>query len=88
MEVKILKDEKDNLIIEMNNPTLAELLRVYLNNDDSVLLAAWKRKHPNEPVVFEIKTKGKSAKKVLEDAAEQIEKDSSKLADEFKKATK
>ena len=88
MEVKILKDEKDNLVIELDNPTLAELLRVYLNRDEAVTLAVWKREHPNKPVMFEIKTKSKSAKKVLEDAAAQIEKDTAKLVDEFKKAVK
>jgi DNA-directed RNA polymerase subunit L len=88
MEVKILKDEKENLLVEMNNQTVAELLRVYLNEDSSVVLAAWKKEHQDKPVVFEIKTKGKAAKKALEEAVAQIEKDSSKIADEFKKAIK
>jgi DNA-directed RNA polymerase subunit L len=88
MEVKIVKDEKDNLIIELDNQTVAEILRVYMNEDDSVSLAAWKREHPEKPVVFEIRTKGKSAKKALEDAASKIEKESEKYAEEFKKAIK
>lgn len=88
MEVKILKDEKDNLIMEVDNQTIAELLRVYLNKDEAVALAAWKRDNPDRPVLFEVKTKGKSAKKALEDAAAAIEKDTSKLADDFKKAVK
>ncbi len=88
MEIKILKDEKDNLLIEINNQTVAELLRVYLNKDDGVELAAWKREHPNKPVIFEIKTKGKTAKKALNDAIASIEKDTGKIADEFKKAIK
>jgi len=88
MEVKIIRDEKENLLLEMDNQTVAELLRVYLGNDEAVILGAWKRENPDKPVIFEIKTKGKSAKKVLEEAISQIEKDSSKLADDFKKAVK
>ena len=88
MEVKILKDEKDNLVFELYNQTVAEILRVYLNNEDAFSLAAWKKDHPDKPVVFEIRTKGKAAKKVLEDAAEAIEKESNKYLEEFKKALK
>jgi DNA-directed RNA polymerase subunit L len=88
MEVKILKDEKDNLVFELDNQTVAELLRVYLNQEDAVSLAAWKKMHPDKPVTFEIKTKGKSAKKVLEEAAGAIEKESGKYLEDFKKALK
>ena len=88
MEVKVIKNEKDNLLIEVDNQTVAEILRIYLNEDEAVTMAAWKRAHPDKPVVFEIKTKGKSAKKALEDAASAIEKDTEKYLDEFKKAVK
>jgi len=88
MEIKILKDEKDNLVVELDNQTVAEILRVYLNKDSSVELAAWKKEHPNKPVHFEIKTKGKTAKKALENAISEIEKDTSKILDEFKKSSK
>jgi len=86
MDINIIKDEKDNLVLEIDNQTIAELLRVYLNEDSSVELAAWRRVHPNDPVVFEIRTSGKSAKKALEDAIKAVEKDTSKVLDEFKKA--
>ena len=88
MEVKVIKNEKDNLVVELDNQTVAEVLRVYLNKDDSVQLAAWKRVHPEKPITFEIKTKGKTAKKALEDAASAVEKETSKYLDEFKKAVK
>lgn len=88
MEVKVVKNEKDNILAEIDNQTIAELLRIYLNEDYAVVLAAWKREHPDKPVIFEIKTKGKSAKKALEDAASKIEKDTDKYLDEFKKAVK
>jgi len=88
MEIKILKDEKNNLMIELDNQTIAELLRGYLNEDDSVELAAWKRENPEKPIILEIITKGKTAKKALEDAAASAEKDTDKLLEEFKKAVK
>lgn len=88
MEVKIIKNEKDNILLEMDNQTVAELLRVHLNEDECVQMAAWKREHPDKPVIFEIKTKGKGAKKALEDAAAKIEKETEKILDEFKKSIK
>jgi len=88
MEVKILKDEKDNLMVQLDNQTIAEIVRVYLNKDDSVSLAAWKRDHPNKPIVLEIKTKGKTARKALEDAISHIEKEAEKYLEEFKKVAK
>jgi len=88
MEIKILKDEKNNLKIEIDNQTIAELLRNYLNEDSSVELAAWKKENPDKPVIFEIITKGKTAKKALEDAVASAEKDADKILEEFKKAVK
>jgi DNA-directed RNA polymerase subunit L len=88
MKAKTIKDEKENLVVEMDNQTVAEILRVYLNEDDSVTLAAWKREHPNKPVVLEIRTRGKSAKKALEDASAHIGKEMDKYLEEFKKAVK
>jgi len=88
MEVKVLIDEKENLVVELDNQTIAELLRGYLNKDESVIKAVWKKEHPEKPVVFEVKTKGKSAKKAIEDAISHIEKETSKLEEEFKKALK
>ena len=89
MDVKVIKNEKDNILVELSNQTVAELLRVYLNEDEGVAMAAWKREHPSKPIVFEIKTtKGKSAKKALEDAAARVQKETDKVLDEFKKAIK
>lgn len=86
MEIKILKDEKDELEVSINNQTIAELVRVYLNEDDSVKLGAWKKEHYSKPLILKIKTSGKSAKKALADAIAKAQKDLEKYADEFKKA--
>jgi len=85
MEIKVLKSLKDELEFEINNLTLAEILRVYLNKDSNVSLAVWKRKHPTENPVILLKTKGKSAKKALDDAIKSITKDLDKFLDDFKK---
>jgi len=87
MEVKYLKEEKQEAEIEMDNLTIAEVLRAYLNKDDKVEFAAWKREHPmKKEVILKIKTKGKSVKKALSDAASQIEKEADSLLAKFKKA--
>ena len=85
MEIKYLKDEKNEAEIEMDNSTVAEILRAYLNKDSSVEFAAWKKEHPTKNPVLKIKTKGKSVKKALSDAATMIEKDGDKLVADFKK---
>ena len=47
MEIEFLKEEKDDIEVKLENVTLAEILRVYLNEDSSVTFAAWKREHPS-----------------------------------------
>jgi len=85
MEFKILNGSKDEMEAQIENLTLAELLRVYLNNDSSVTFAAWKREHPTEKPIISIKTKGKTAKKALGDAIAAATKDLDKVEADFKK---
>jgi len=85
MEIRVLKEEKDELEIELDNLTIAELLREYLNNDDSVSFVAWRKEHIGKNPALKIQTKGKTAKKALADAISQIEKDADKLVEGFKK---
>lgn len=85
MELKILKSEKDEMEIELGNLTIAEILRVYLNKDDDVSFVAWKRDHPTEKPILKIKTKGKSAKKAVNDAIASVTKDLDKILEDFKK---
>jgi DNA-directed RNA polymerase subunit L len=86
MKVEYLKDEKNEADIEMDNPTIIELLRVYLAKDENVSFVAWKREHPSKNPILKIKTDGKTARKAVKDAIERIEKDSEKLQAEIKKA--
>ncbi len=85
MEIKILKDEKNELEVEINNQTIAELVRVYLNEDSSVKLGAWKKVHYSKPLILKIVTDGKTAKKALQDAIDKAKKDLKRYADELKK---
>lgn len=85
MEVKVLKEAKDELTVQFDNLTIAEILRVYLNQDDNVKFAAWRREHPSKPPILNIKTQGKTAKKAFQDAIAKIEKDADKAAAELKK---
>lgn len=83
MEVKILEEEKDSIKVEVNNITLAELLRVYLNQDSNVQFAAWRRDHPTEnPHIF---VRGKNPKKHFRDAASAATKDLEKFEKDFSK---
>ncbi|MCX6746951.1 MAG: hypothetical protein NTU63_02330 [Candidatus Pacearchaeota archaeon] len=85
MEINILKSSKEEMEVELENLTIAEILRVYLNEDANVTFAAWKREHPTKKPVFLVKTKGKTAKKAIEDAVSAITKDLEKLETDFKK---
>ena len=86
MEIKILKDEKNDLEVQIDNQTVAELVRVYLNEDNNVKLGVWRKEHYSKPLILKVKTEGKTAKKALQDAISKAQKDLEKYANEFKKA--
>ena len=86
MEVKYLKDDKNEAEIEMDNLTIVEVVRAYLAKDSAVEFVAWKRTHPTKRPILYIRTKGKTARKALEEACALIEKDGDKIVDAFKKA--
>ena len=82
MEIKILKDEKSEMDIELSNLTIAEVLRVYLNKEGAKL-AAWKRDHPTKNPVLHIEAD--NPKKLLKSAIATLEKEIDTAVDEFKK---
>jgi len=85
MEIKILKNSKDEIETQVGNVTLAEILRVYLNKDSAVTFVAWRRDHPSEIPVLLVKTKSKTAKKAIADAVVAASKDLDKIEADFKK---
>jgi DNA-directed RNA polymerase subunit L len=82
MEIKVLKDEKNVLEVELSNQTIAELLRVYLNKQGAKL-AAWKRGHATENPVLHIEAD--KPKKLLKDAIKAAEKEIDAVVSDFKK---
>lgn len=85
MEIKVLSNSKDEIQVEIDSVTIVEILRVYLNKDSSVSLAVWKREHPTKNPMILVRTKGKTAKKAMDDAVSAIVKDLDKLETDFKK---
>jgi len=85
MEMNILKDSKEEIEIEIESLTIAELLRVYLNKDSSVIFAAWKREHPTKKPLLVVRTKGKTSKKAVNEAISLVTKDLDKIESDFKK---
>lgn len=83
--MNVLKESKDEIELEFDNVTIAEILRVYLNKDSGVAFAAWKREHPTENSILLVRTKGKTAKKAINDAVSAITKELDKNLAEFKK---
>ena len=82
--MKVLNSAKEEIELETDSLTLVEILRVYLNKDSSVSFAAWKREHPTKNPVLLVKTKGKTAKKAINDAISGIVKDLDKIEKDFK----
>ncbi len=82
MNINIVKEDKNLLDIEIDNLTIAELLRVYLNKEGAKL-AAWRREHPSKPPVLHIEAD--NPKKLLQKAISTIEKELDKVTDDFKK---
>jgi len=85
VNINILKSSKDELELTCDNLTIVELLRNYLNEDDAVELAVWKRDHPTKDPIMLIKTKGKTPKKAVADAVKAIEKQLDGVISDVKK---
>ena len=84
MEVEVIKSEKEELEVKVDSVTVAEILRVYLN-EQGVKFAAWRKEHPTKPIVFKIQTSGKTSKKAISEAISAIKKDTVKISSILKK---
>ncbi|HLD37929.1 MAG TPA: RpoL/Rpb11 RNA polymerase subunit family protein [Candidatus Nanoarchaeia archaeon] len=83
MELEILKQDKEAIEVQLDNLTLVEILRVYLNKDSDVKFAAWKREHPTKKPILSVKAK--NPKKAIKDAVSAITKDLDKIEKDFSK---
>jgi len=84
MNVNILKQEKGSLELTVDNLTIAEILRVYLNRG-GIEFAAWRREHPSKPLLFRIEGDSKVIKKAVSEAVDAIKKDCAKILGAMKK---
>jgi DNA-directed RNA polymerase subunit L len=82
MEIKILEDEKNKLVIELDSVTIAEVLRAYLNKQN-VKLAVWKQEHPTKNPILQIESD--NPKKSLKDSIAEIQKELDGAVTDFKK---
>jgi len=78
MEIEVTNEEKNKIEMKIDDLTIAEILRVYLNKN-GVEFAAWKREHPSRPLIFKIETSGKPVKKAVSEAVSEIKKDCDKI---------
>ena len=74
MQIEIVKQEKDDVELKIDNLTIAEIMRAYLN-EQGIEFVAWRREHPSKPLVMRIKSSGKTVKKAVGEAVEAIKKD-------------
>lgn len=84
MEVSVNKLDKETYEIKLDSLTIAEILRVYLNNS-GVKFAAWRREHPTKPIIFRIESGDKTVKKAVSEAVKLVSKDIDSLISVLKK---
>ena len=84
MEIEITKQDKNSIEFKIDNQTIAEILRVYLNNQ-GIEFAAWRKEHPTKPIIMKVKDSGKTAKKSFSDAIASIKKDLDRISSGLKK---
>ncbi len=91
MEIKVLKEEKNKLIFEIQGEdhTLANALRKELWNDKKVKAAGYQIEHPliGVPKMI-VETSSGSPKTAIKDAVERLKKKSVKLKEDIKKEIK
>lgn len=84
MNIEIAKQEKNEVELKIDNLTIAEILREYLNRQ-GIEFAAWKREHPSKPILFKIESSGKPVNKAVSDAVSEIKSDCDKILSVLKK---
>ena len=84
MEMEILNQDKNEIEVKVDSVTIAEILRVYLNQLGAEF-AAWRKKHLTEPAILRVESSGKTVKKEISDAISAIKKDLNKIVSLVKK---
>ena len=84
MNIEVMKNEKNELELKIDNLTAAEILREYLCRT-GVKFAVWRREHPSKPAIFKVESGDKSVKKAVVDAVNAVKKDCEKILAFMKK---
>lgn len=84
MNIEIIKQDKNSVELKIDNLTVAEILREYLNRQE-IEFAVWRREHPSKPLLMKIESSSGSVKKAVADAIEAIKKDADKITNLAKK---
>lgn len=84
MQINVLSQDKHSAQIQLDNVTVAEIVRVYAYKVGAEFVA-WRREHPSKPIVLLIKGGDKSVSKILADIANLVGKDSNSIVQSIKK---
>jgi len=84
MHVEILSKDKNSVDFNIDNVTISEVMRVYLQ-EQGVQFAAWRREHPSKPLNFKIIAGEQSLSKCISGAGEAIIEDCDKILAVVKK---
>lgn len=74
MNVEVISHSANDCEVKVDNLTVVEIMRVYLN-EHGIKFAAWRRDHLTQPAIFKIESSGKTVKKAIAEAVSAISKD-------------
>lgn len=74
MNVEVMSHSANDCEVKVDNLTVVEIMRVYLN-ENGIKFAAWRRDHLTQPAIFKIESSGKTVKKAIAEAVSAISKD-------------
>ncbi len=83
MKIEIIEQDKNSVDFTIDNMTISEVMREYLNKE-GVEFAAWRREHPNKPLLMKVKSTS-NVNKSISDAVSAIKKDCNTLVSGLKK---
>ncbi len=52
MNIEVVKQEKGEIELKIDNTTIAEIMRVYLQENTD--FAAWRKEHPFKPLIMNV----------------------------------
>lgn len=74
MHIEIISQGANECELRIDNLTVAEIVRVYLQ-EQGIKFAAWRRDHLTRPAIFRVESSGKTVKKAVNEAVSAISKD-------------